>query len=153
MDYHLKNTIKSFSLLNGLQSAVSGALSSDLPDIVKVMHSDHEFNIDLLEPELRESVKFQDMIYQDAKNGGNLFETLLNGVEREHSIEAGRPGTHAEILAVNELIKELKNARKFNSLEDLQKVKVITKGQTDNEEMQLHFCMNCFYILREIQQN
>lgn len=145
--------MKSNSLLNGLQSAVSGASSSDLPDVVKVMHTDHEFNTDQLEQELKERVDYVNMIFQDAISGGNLFETLYSGVTREQIIEAGRPGTHSEVLAINELIKELKKAEKFKSLEDLRKVTLITKGQTDNGEMQLRFCVNCFYILHEIPQN
>ncbi len=144
--------MKSNSLLNGLQSAVSGAYSSDLPEVVKVMHTDHEFNTDLLEPELKERVNYVNMIFQDTINGGKLFETLYSGVSREQIIEAGRPGTHSEVLAINELIKELKKAGKFTSMEDLHKVTILTKGQTDNGEFQLKFCVNCFYILHEITQ-
>jgi hypothetical protein len=136
------------SLLNGLQSAVSAAQSSDLPDVVKVMHTDHHADTSLLEDEFKEQIKFMDLIWTDAVNGGGLFEKLYPGVTRQQIIEAGRPGTHAEVLAVNELIKELKVAGKFTALdEDLLKIQILTKGQTDYGEARLELCVHCFYLL------
>lgn len=135
------------SLVNGLQVAVCGASSSDLPDVVKIMYTDNDIDTNLLEDELKEKIPFMELIWTDAKSGGELYKTIYNGVNRQQIIDAGRPGTHAEVLAVNELIKELKAAGKFNSPDDFKKISLLTKGFSEQGELRLNLCVHCFYLL------
>ncbi|SFF01608.1 hypothetical protein SAMN05518672_11462 [Chitinophaga sp. CF118] len=130
-----------------IQNAIAAACSTDLPEAIKIMATNNDVDTDTLEEELRQQVKFMEMVWVDAKAGGQLYKTMYSGVTYEQIISAGRPGTHAEVLAVNEVIKALKEAGKFHSAEDLKKISVMAK----EGDLNLARCVHCFYLLQGVK--
>lgn len=85
------------------------------------------------------------MINQDFDKGGKLYEKLYSNVFFEKIQNAGDVGKHAEVLATNEVIKQLKAVGKFNGIQDLNKVHVLVKGRVAFGNMCR--CPHCFQIL------
>ncbi|MFQ3577074.1 MAG: hypothetical protein SNJ77_11630 [Cytophagales bacterium] len=110
------------------QVAVAGAYSPELGGNVVLKYNDKNFNVSLLEPELKQHLDYLTMIKNDFDKGGSLYQKLYSNVPLEKIQNAGLAGTHAEVLATNEVIKQLKQAGKFNSIQDLNKVHVLVKG-------------------------
>ncbi len=108
-------------------------------------YNDKNFNVSLLEPELKQHLDYLTMIKNDFDKGGNLYQKLYSNVPLEKIQNAGLAGTHAEVLATNEVIKQLKQAGKFNSIQDLNKVHVLVKGRASFGNMCR--CPHCFQII------
>ena len=85
------------------------------------------------------------MIKNDFDAGGKLYEKLYTNVPLEKIRNANVPGRHAEVLAVNEVIKQLKHVGKFNGIQDLNKIYVLVKGRPAFGNMCR--CPHCFQII------
>ena len=127
------------------QVAVAGAYSPELGGNVVLKYNDKNFNVNLLEPELKQHLDYLTMIKNDFDKGGSLYQKLYSNVPLEKIQNAGLAGTHAEVLATNEVIKQLKQAGKFNSIQDLNKVHVLVKGRPSFGNMCR--CPHCFQII------
>jgi hypothetical protein len=127
------------------QVAIAGAYSPELGGNVVLKYNDKNFNVNLLEPELKQHLDYLAIIKNDFDKGGNLYQKLYSNVPLEKIQNAGLAGTHAEVLATNEVIKQLKKAGKFNSIQDLNKVYVLVKGRPSFGNMCR--CPHCFQII------
>ncbi len=126
------------------QVASAGACSPDLPaEMVVIKYNNKNFDVSKLQPELRQHLAYLDLIYKDAGLGGNLFEKLYRGVDRTKLNFANIPGIHAEVLAVNEVIIQLKAANKFTSIADMSKIRVLVRG---NPYGNMCRCPHCFFL-------
>lgn len=108
-------------------------------------YNDKNFNVNLLEPELKQHLDYLTMIKNDFDKGGKLYEKLYTNVPLEKIQNAGEVAKHAEVLATNEVIKQLKAVGKFNSVEDLNKIHVLVKGRPSFGNMCR--CPHCFQII------
>jgi hypothetical protein len=130
------------------QVAIAGAYSPELGGNVVLKYNDKNFNVSLLESELKQHLDYLTMIKNDFDKGGNLYQKLYSNVPLEKIQNAGLAGTHAEVLATNEVIKLLKNApggSKFNGIQDLNKIHVLVKGRSTLGNMCR--CPHCFQII------
>jgi len=112
-----------------------------------------------LDPMLQLYLDYMDFIRKDKVGyeqdifDGNVFKKLYddNSIFLEGKIiSAQRPGIHAEILVVNELIKTMrKNGITINSLQNLvnKGVKVIVKGKSFGH---MPTCPHCHNILQKL---
>ncbi|WP_159280653.1 hypothetical protein [Tenacibaculum maritimum] len=76
------------------------------------------FNYNNLEPVIKDQIDYMNLIRQDALDGGNLYEKLYTGVTKNKIIAAGDAASHAEVLALDALIKEMKIAGIYSSKAD-----------------------------------
>jgi hypothetical protein len=130
----------------GNKVVMAGAYSPDLPNSnVTIKYNDKNFNVSSLEPELKKHLEYLQMIKNDFDNGGKLYQKLYSNVPEFKIQNAEIAGTHAEVLATNEVIKQLKQAGKFNGIQDLNKIQVLVKGRASLGNMCR--CPHCFQIL------
>jgi len=139
------NAIENAPQPSNSQVAIAGAYSPELGGNVELKYNDKNFNVDLLEPELKQHLDYLGMIKQDFDKGGDLYQKLYSNVPIEKMQNAGEVGKHAEVLAPNEVIKQLKLAGKFNGIQDLNKVYVLVKGRAAFGNKCR--CPHCFQIL------
>ena len=139
------NAIENAPPPSNTQVAVAGAYSPELGGNVILKYNDKNFNVNLLEPELKQHLDYLTMIKNDFDKGGKLYEKLYTNVPLEKIQNAGEVGKHAEVLATNEVIKQLKATGKFNSVEDLNKIHVLVKGRPSFGNMCR--CPHCFQII------
>jgi hypothetical protein len=139
------NAIENAPPPSNSQVAVAGAYSPELGGNVVLKYNDKNFNVNLLEPELKQHLDYLTMIKNDFDKGGSLYQKLYSNVPLEKIQNAGLAGTHAEVLATNEIIKQLKQVGKFNSIKDLNKVHVLVKGRPSFGNMCR--CPHCFQII------
>ncbi|WP_237275719.1 hypothetical protein [Tenacibaculum ovolyticum] len=137
---------------------VSGGVHSELSDIDNIIKynlpkmdgvnnaSKYNAYVDGLEIEIRNSVRYMDVIREDFKAGGKLYKTLLNVDESvvRKITGAGKSGVHAEVQVYNEIIKRLKS--KGISLTDdvMSEIKIFVKNKHHRNMCR---CPNCFYII------
>jgi hypothetical protein len=139
------NAIENSPPPSNSQVALAGAYSPELGGNVILKYNDKNFNINLLEPELKQHLEYMTMIKNDFDKGGKLYEKLYTNVPLEKIQNAGEVGKHAEVIATNELIKQLKIAGKFNSIQDLNKIYILVKGRPSFGNMCR--CPHCFQII------
>ncbi len=130
------------------QVVVAGAYADELGGDVVIRYNNNNFDIDLLEPELKQYLDYLQMIKSDFDAGGNLYQRLYSNVTPEKIRNAGLVGKHAEVLATNEVIKQLKQAGRFNGIQDLNKIEVLTKSRRFGN---MHRCPHCFQILNGVR--
>ncbi|WP_407265715.1 hypothetical protein [Tenacibaculum maritimum] len=141
---------------------ISGGYHSKLDDIViknnipKVdgVKNERKFNklVEGLEPELREHVEYLDFIREDFKAHKALDQESKKGVHNKllniakgkenKLIQAGKPGSHAEVQVVNEIIKKLRQKGENINLEE---IFLYVKNKNNRNMCR---CPNCFYILK-----
>ena len=88
-------------------------------------------------------LEYMNMIYNDAVDGGLLYSKLYKDVPFEKVRNAGKAGRHAEVMAVDELARELKIAR----AEELGQIDVMVRGKNYGSMCR---CPHCFYILQGV---
>jgi hypothetical protein len=137
---------------------VSGGVHSELSDIDNIIKYNlpkmdgvknagkYDAYVDGLEIEIRNSVRYMDIIREDFKAGGKLYKKLLNVDESviRKITGAGKSGVHAEVQVYNEIIKRLKD--KGISLTDdvMSEIKIFVKNKHHRNMCR---CPNCFYII------
>ncbi|MCA6392172.1 MAG: hypothetical protein IM607_12360, partial [Cytophagales bacterium] len=131
------------------QVALAGAYSPDLGGNVVIKYNDIGFNTSTLEPELKIHISYLSLIKMDLDNGGNLYQKLYTNISHEKLLVAGDVGKHAEVIAVNEVIKQMKVAGKFSGLQDLNKIHVLVKGRPAYGNMCR--CPHCFHITNGVK--
>lgn len=133
--------------------AYAAATSPELKNPVVVLRkNDKTFEVTKLEDELQESIDYLNLIRDDMLEKGNLYQKLYTNISETKLKFAGRPGIHAEVLATNEIIKQLKFEGKFKSLADLKKINVMVKGfdRQANAFTNMCRCPHCFHILPDV---
>ena len=129
------------------QKVMAGAYSSDLPNnAVVIKYNNKNFDINTLEPELKQHLGYLKLIKDDFDKGGKLYNKLYSNVPLQKIENAASPGIHAEVIATNEIIKQLKQAGKFKSIQDLNKIQVLVKGKLSSIK-NMQRCPHCFHIL------
>ena len=107
------------------------------------------------EPYIQNRVKYLDFIRLDLENGeGGIYKKLYGGsVEGFKLKAANRPGIHAEVLILNEIIKG-KNVKSADDVKNLN-IKIIVKqklkaaeefNKNDSNYNHMCTCPNCFYL-------
>lgn len=103
-----------------------------------------------LDPITQKNIDYLDVIREDVKEGGKLYKKLLNfdmGDETAVSRKiqsAGKPGTHAEVIVRDRIIKSLRDAG-INPTDDiLKRIKVMVRNKN---EINMCRCPNCFHII------
>ena len=141
-------------ILNAIENApppgnkvvMAGAYSPDLPTSnVTIKYNDKNFNVSYLEDELKQHLEYLQMIKNDFDNGGKLYQKLYSNVPEFKIQNAEIAGTHAEVIATNEVIIQLKADNKFSGIQDLNKIHVLVKGRASLGNMCR--CPHCFQIL------
>ncbi|HRG53180.1 MAG TPA: hypothetical protein PLL00_10120 [Bacteroidia bacterium] len=134
------------------QKVMAGAYSPDLPNSqVVIKYNTNNFDVSTLEPELQRHLEYLKLIKNDYEKGGKLFQKLYTGVPEEKMMTANIPGMHAEVLATNEVIKQLKYAKKFNGIEDLKKIHVLVKGKVSSRGFEnMCRCPHCYQIIDNV---
>ncbi|MFL0100500.1 hypothetical protein [Tenacibaculum maritimum] len=135
--------------LTGSKPVMAGAYCPELGGdvIVKYNLTTAEkvtFNYNNLEPVIKDQIDYMNLIRQDALDGGNLYEKLYTGVTKNKIIAAGDAASHAEVLALDALIKEMKIAGIYSSKADLSKISVLVKGKGSWGNMCR--CPHCFHL-------
>lgn len=112
------------------------------------------FNFDApTEPPLidmfRRRLKYMEIIREDAEQGGQLYKTLYKDVPLGKVTAADAPGTHAEVLAVNVIAREMEAATgvKLTAQSELSHISCMVRGQKYGSMCR---CPHCFYILQEV---
>lgn len=128
---------------------MAGAYSAALPNSkVVIKYNNKNFNINELEPELRAHINYLNFIKNDFNKGGKLFETLYQGVTSNKMLTVDLAGIHAEVIATNEVIIQLKQINEFSGIQDLDKIHVLVKGKVSSRGYEnMCRCSNCFQIL------
>jgi hypothetical protein len=139
------NAIEGAKQPSNSQVAIAGAYSPELGGDVVLKYNDKNFNLNSLEPELKQHLDYLQLIKDDFDKGGKLYEKLYTNVPLEKIQNAGEAGKHAEVLATNEVLKQLKSSGKFNSIQDLNKIYVLVKGRPSFGNMCR--CPHCFQII------
>ena len=85
------------------------------------------------------------MIKDDFDAKGKLYTTLYTGVPADKMLTADIAGIHAEVLAINDVIIQLKAINKFSDLSD---IKVLVKGKVNSVRGYENMCRcpHCFHI-------
>ena len=142
---------------------ISGGYHSKLDDFViknnipKVdgIKNEEKFKklVEDLEPELQEHIEYLDFIREDYKAHKALDQTSKKGVfnkllniakgKENKLIQAGKPGSHAEVQVVNEIIKKLRQKGEQINLEE---IFLYVKNKSNRNMCR---CPNCFYILKD----
>ncbi|SEE56461.1 Fibronectin type III domain-containing protein [Tenacibaculum sp. MAR_2010_89] len=140
--------------LSNKKPVMSGAYSDILGNEVVVKYNlstaeKKTFNFDELDPVIKEHIAYMNLIREDLLNGGKLYEKLYNAVPKNKLIAAGEAASHAEVLAMNEVIKKLREAGEFNSRQDLYKIKVLVKGKGNWGNMCR--CPHCFHLTNGVK--
>jgi hypothetical protein len=143
-DIKILNAIDNLPPPNNNQVAMAGAYAPELGGEVVIKYNTKGFDISTLEPELKQHLDYLTLIKNDFDEGGNLYQKLYSNVPLQKIQNAGIAGTHAEVLAMNEVIKKLKDAGKFNSIQDLGKISVLVKGRGSFGNMCR--CPHCFHL-------
>jgi hypothetical protein len=102
------------------------------------------FNYNNLDPIIKEHIDYLNFIRQDALNNGKLYEKLYSGVSKDKLIAAGDAASHAEILALDDVVKNMRAQGKFNSRADLSKIQILVKGKAEWGNMCR--CPHCFQL-------
>ena len=102
------------------------------------------FNYNSLDPIIKEHIDYLNFIRQDALKNGKLFEKLYTGVSKDKLIAAGDAASHAEILALDEIVKSMRLQGKFNSRSDLSKIQILVKGK--GEWGNMCRCPHCYQL-------
>jgi hypothetical protein len=149
VDNKILTAIESARPPSNSEIALAGAYSPDLEDgTVAIAYNVKTFNVTTLEKELQDPLDYLVFIKEDYDKGGKLYQTLYSNVPWKKIENAGIPGAHAEVLAVNEIVKLLKKANKFHSISDLGKIHVLVKGISKYGNMCR--CPHCFQILYDV---
>lgn len=139
------------------------------PNSIENNNTAYETVLNTLDPLLIEYIDYMDFIRKDSLgfdgnvHGGSIFKELY----KDHSnyfkfkiTNAQRPGIHAEILAVNEMITAMRNNNiNIDSLEDLVSngVKVILKSMHANRinklQNDLFNKLGNYYVERDFIEN
>jgi len=107
------------------------------------------FDYDKLDPIIKNSVDYLNLIRQDALKDGNLYEKLYTGVSLDKIIAAGDAASHAEVLAMDEVVKQMRAKGLFNSATDLSKIKILIKGK--GEWGNMCRCPHCYQLSNGVQ--
>lgn len=102
------------------------------------------FNYKNLDPIIGDHIDYLNFIREDALNGGKLYEKLYKGVKFEKITTAGDAASHAEVLAMDEVIKLMRKKGLLNSSADLHKIKILIKGKAEWGNMCR--CPHCFQL-------
>lgn len=143
------NAIEDARLPSNSEKVMAGAYSPDLPssDVV-IKYNTKTADITALEPELRQHIEYLQLIKDDFDAGGKLYQKLYSNVPSGKMLTADKAGIHAEVLATNEVVKQLKVAGKFNGIQDLNKIKVLVKGKVSSRGLEnMCRCPHCFQII------
>ena len=73
-----------------------------------------------------------------------MYEKLYKGVKFEKITTAGDAASHAEVLAMDEVIKLMRKKGLLNSSADLHKIKILIKGKAEWSNMCR--CPHCFQL-------
>jgi len=139
------NAVENAAPPTNSQVAVAGAYSHELGGSVIIRYNNRSFDVNQLEPELKQYVDYLQMIKNDFDTGGNMYKNLYSNVPELKIQNAGAAGFHAEVLATNEVVRRLKAAGKFNGMKDLNKIEVLVKGKSASFGNMCR-CPHCFYI-------
>jgi hypothetical protein len=107
------------------------------------------FNFNNLDPIIRDHIDYLNFIREDALNGGKLYEKLYSGVSKDKLIAAGEAASHAEILAMDEIIKKMRTQGIFKSKADLSKIKILVKGKKEWGNMCR--CPHCYQLSSDVK--
>lgn len=104
-----------------------------------------------LHPYLKSDIKYLNFIRDDALNNGKIFKKLYNSTLSEDQLyskvrNAGRAGTHAEVLIVDNMIKKLFDKGITITPTQVAKIKIFVKNSKSSQSMCR--CPHCFYILK-----
>jgi len=102
------------------------------------------FNYTKLEPIIKNKIDYMNLIRQDAVKGGKIYEKLYSGVSKNKLLAAGEAASHAEVLALDALIKEMKKAGIYRTSTDLSKISVLVRGKGTWGNMCR--CPHCFHL-------
>ncbi len=143
------NAIEDARIPSNSEKVMAGAYSPDLlnSDVV-IKYNTKTADITALEPEIRQHIEYLQLIKNDFDAGGKLYQKLYSNVPNGKMLTADKAGIHAEVLAVNEVIKQLKYAGKFNGIQDLNKIEVLVKGKVSSRGLEnMCRCPHCFHII------
>ena len=135
--------------LSNNKPVMAGAYCNELGGEVSVKYNlspieKAAFDYNSLDPIFKEHIDFLNFIRRDALKGSKLFENLYTGVSYDKLIAAGDAASHAEILAVDEIVKSMRAKGLFNNRADLSKIKILVKGK--NEWGNMCRCPHCFQL-------
>lgn len=102
------------------------------------------FNYAALDPVIKDHLDYLNLIRLDARSGGKIYEKLYTGVTFDKLIAAGEAASHAEILALNEVIKAMKLKGLYNGPSDFSKIKIMVRGKGDWGNMCR--CPHCYHL-------
>ncbi|SHM83372.1 hypothetical protein [Chitinophaga sp. CF418] len=150
---HLLSAVESKGPVAPSQKALAGAFCPKLTKekgFVSLKYNNPDFDVATLEPELRTHLDYLNFIRDDAEAGGKIFEKLYTNIKKTKLLAADKAGIHAEVQAVNEIIKKMKAEGLFNSLEDLKDIRVLVRGpkmKNLGTNTNMIRCPHCYRIL------
>lgn len=153
---HLLAQVETKGAVTPSQKALAGAYCPKLAKekgFVSLKYNSPDFDVRTLEPELQLHIDYLNFVRDDALNGGLVFEKIYTNVGKTKLLAANFAGIHAEVQAVNEIIKKMKAEGLFHSLDDLKDIRVLVRGPKVKDipgNTNMIRCPHCYKILQGV---